>query len=1028
MLHFLYNNSFNLFNSKKTIIISIFTLALVLLSGCAGQAVQADQADHPGQPAQAPGADQTETASQNAQTDVTGQAEATNESDKANQTGQSQELELNDEVLYGQLDNGLTYYIRSNSRPKDRLQMRLVVDAGSILEQDDQRGLAHFVEHMAFNGTEKYEKDSIIDYLEKTGMSFGPDINASTSFDQTIYKLDLPTGAAEQEKNQEQTTVAKGVDILKEWAFRIAFAPEQVEDEKGVVIEEWRGARGAAARMREEYLPVLFRNSRYAERLPIGKMDVIRAAEPEDLDQFYSAWYRPELMAVVAVGDMEPEKIEALIKETFSGADPRDNPRDKPQDDPQNKGLQRPSYSVPPAEEHEFAVVTDPEAQRTQVQMLSLHEPFRIKTEQDYRTSLVIGMYGQMVRARLSEKTEQSDPPYVNGYFGLTNYLRNNDATVWGALAREGQVERALRTLLEEERRISEFGFTEGELQRAKENLRSRMQRVYEERDKTESGSFAGEYIRHFLAGEAAPGIEREWQLTQKYLPEISLEDIRRVREQIIRSGGAKTTIVTGPEKAGLEYPSPEELRELVEQVQASKVEPYRDDFSGLKLIDKLPEPGSIESTEAITIPVAEEDISYHEFTLSNGAKVVYRQTDYKNEQVLFSAFSYGGASLVEDEDYYAAVMAPSFVQAAGLGEYSPSDLRKLTAGKQAQVSPSIGDLTEGFSGSARPEDLELLFQQVYLYFTAPRRDSDLFQSYQQRLQGVLQNRRSNPDVLLNDTVTEMLFDDHPRRQPYTAERIGEITEDQVYRIFSERFASPADFTFTFVGNLNPQKLKRLAALYLGSIEPAASTNSRESWVDRGVRFTDTEAREEVYAGIAEKSRVNRLYFGSYDWSLEHNSSLESLRKLLEIRLREKVREEAGGTYGVGVSVSTSRDPVNRYLLSITFNCDPSRVEELNSIIDSELSVLADQPVEADYIEKIRSTRSSSLQEALETNGFWLGKLQSIQRHRLDPESALAVGSRIQSTTAESLHRAARSYLSEATTLRAILYPESARE
>src|SRR6056297_4181879 len=937
MLHFLSNNSFKLFNSKKAISIYLLTLALVLFSGCAGQAAQADQAGHA---PQSEAASRVAQATEADQAEPDGQAAKNSETTQANQAGESEKLELNDEVLYGRLDNGLTYYIRSNSRPKDRLQMRLVVDAGSILEQDDQRGLAHFVEHMAFNGTEKYEKDSIIDYLEKTGMSFGPDINASTSFDQTIYKLDLPTDDAEQADKQERNTVAKGVDILKEWAFRIAFAPEEVEAEKGVVIEEWRGARGAAARMREEYLPVLFRNSRYAERLPIGKMDVIRSAEPEDLEQFYSAWYRSELMAVVAVGDMEPEKIEGLIKATFSGPGPRDNSRDNPQDTPQENSpqqhSQRPSYSVPPAEEHEFAIVTDPEAQRTQVQMLSLHEPFRIKTEQDYRTSLVISMYGQMVRARLSEKTEQSDPPYVNGYFGVTNYLRNNDAAVWGAIAREGQVERALRTLVEEERRISEFGFTQGELQRAKENLRSRMQRVYEERDKTDSRSFAGEYVRHFLAGEAAPGIEREWQLTKEYLPEISLEDIRWVREHFIRSGGAKTTIVTGPEKAGLQYPSTGELRELVEQVQSSQVEPYRDDFSGRELIEKLPKPGSIKSTETFTIPAAtiepgpkaqpktepnaqpkaeteaKGDISYHEFTLSNGARVVYRQTDYKNEQILFSAFSYGGASLVEDEDYYAAVMAPSFVRAAGLGEYSPSQLKKLTAGKQAQVSPSIGDLTEGFSGSARPEDLELLFQQVYLYFTAPRRDSDLFLSYQQRLQGVLQNRRNNPNVLLNDTVTKMLFDNHPRRQPYTAERIGEITEDQVYRIFSERFASPSDFTFTFVGNLNPQKLKRLAALYLGSIEPAASTDSRESWIDRGVRFTDTEAREEVYAGIAEKSRVNRLYLGSNTWSLEHNSSLESLRKLLEIRLREKVREEAGGTYGVGVSLSTSRDPVNR--------------------------------------------------------------------------------------------------------------------
>jgi len=1071
------NNSSLTFSLTR--ILTALILSVFLLSGCATHNSLA--------PPSSDSAEKNEKPFSNTQSGTTKSAENTQKSSIDTKISalneETSELNLNPEVIHGTLDNGLTYYIQPNHKPENRLQLRLVVDAGSILEQEDQRGFAHFVEHMAFNGTEKYEKNSIIDYLEKTGMSFGPDINASTSFDQTIYKLDLPVGngitllgkgeigdTQENSANSKETenTIEKGIDILKEWAFRIAFSPEQVKDEKGVIIEEWRGARSAAARMRDEYLPVLFRNSRYAERLPIGKMDVIRAAGPEDLAEFYTSWYRPELMAIVAVGDIDPNKMEALIKDTFEGA----ATTEKPTTEKQSKGLlpERKSFSVPPAQDIEFAVVTDPEAQQTQLQMLSLHSPFRLKTAQDYRTSLVLSMYGEMVRARLSEKTEQSDPPYVNGYFGVTHYLRNNDATVWGAIAREGQVERALSTLLEEERRISEFGFTGSELQRAKDNLRSRMQRIYEEREKTESGSFAGEYIRHFLSDEAAPGIEREWELTQKYLPGISLDDIRKVQKEIIRSEGAKTAIITGPEKEGLQYPSPEKLKQIYDKSKSVKIEPYQDDFSGRELIDELPEPGSIESTETVTLPASilksetesetdvesdsDEEITYHKFTLSNGAKVVYQQTNYKNEQVLFSAFSPGGASQVEDKDYYAAVMAPSFVQAAGLGEYSPSQLQKLTSGKQAKVRPTIGDLTEGFSGEARPEDLELLFQKVYLYFTSPRRDSNLFQSYQQRLQGVLQNRRSNPEVLLNDAVTKMLFDDHPRRQPYTAERISKITEDQVYSIFNERFPSPSDFTFLFVGNLDPQEIKRLSALYLGSVGPAdkeatqeshqaaaeaqnkaqiaADNNNQnsnlETWIDRGVRYTDTEDREEVYAGIAKKSRVNRFYLGSYNWSLQHNSTLTSLRKLLEIRLREKIREEAGGTYGVGVSLSTDRYPVNRYLLSIRFSCDPDRVEELSSIIDTELASLIDRPTDTEYIEKIRSIRNKSFEEALESNSFWLGKLQSIQFHQLDPENAFSVGRRIQNTTASSLNRAARSYLGGATTLEAVLFPESTQK
>lgn len=960
------------------------------------------------------------------------------------QTSASSRLQLNPEVRYGTLENGLTYYVQQNGRPEDRVQLRLVVNVGSVLEEDGERGLAHFVEHMAFNGTENYEKDTIIDYLEKTGMSFGPDINASTSFDQTIYKLDLPSGG---ETGPNTVTLETGVDILKEWAFNIAFAPEEVEKEKGVIIEEWRGARGAAARMRDEYLPVLFRNSRYAERLPIGEMDVIRSAAAEDLEDFYQKWYRPELMAVIAVGDVDTEKMEQLIKEAFgpgqadqaAGRTETSDQATEPSQQPE-----RPSYSVPPADGREYAVVTDPEAQRTQIQVLSLHEPFRLHTEQDYKTSLILSMYSQMVRARLAEKTEQSDPPYVTGYFASTNYLRNNDATVWGALAREGQIQRALTALLEEERRINMYGFTENELQRAKENLRSRMQRVYEEREKTESSSFASEYIRHYLAGEAAPGIEKEWELTQKYLPEITLADIKQVRTQFVQSGGAKTAILTGPEKEGLQYPGEQELEEIFDRTESAQVEPYRDELAGDQLLNKLPEPGSIVSEETVTIPAESlgpsassaaesgaDSITYHQFTLSNGAKVVYRPTDYKNEEILFSAFSPGGASQVETEDYYAAAMAASFVQAAGLGDYSPSQLRKLTAGTQAQVSPYINDLTEGFRGNARPEDLELLFQQIYLYFTAPRRDSDLFQSYQQRLQGVLENRRSNPQVLLSDTVTKLLFDDHPRRQPYTAERVAAITEEQVYRIFNERFASPGDFTFTFTGNIDPQELKRLAALYLGAAgahNQAAAGSTRESWIDRGVRYTDTDIREEIRAGIAEKSTVTRIYAGSYDWSLQNNSTLQSLQQLLQIRLREKVREEAGGTYGVGVSISPTRYPVERYTIAIRFNCDPERVEELDSIIDTELAALAERPVDPSYIDKVRNIRTKSLEEALQTNGFWRDKLESIQLYDLDPRTALAVRRRIQSTSAESLRQAVRTYINGATTIEAVLYPENFKE
>ncbi|MDY7027394.1 MAG: pitrilysin family protein, partial [Spirochaetota bacterium] len=693
-------------------------------------------------------------------------------------------LQLDPRVDYGILDNGLTYYVRRNTTPENRVQLRLVVDAGSVLEREDQLGLAHFVEHMAFNGTVNYEKNTIIDYLEKSGMSFGPDINAYTSFDQTVYKLDLPTDDPE--------TVLRGLDILKEWAFNIAFDPEEVDKERQVIIEEWRSGRSADSRLRDEYLPVLLRGSRYAERLPIGSMDVIRRTTAADLKEFYDSWYLPANMAVIVVGDIDPEKISGEVRRVFSpfgheGGAPeltseegapelaadrradslagsRSDGAPKPAADNREGSAQRPSYSVPEADEPAFVLATDPEARRIRVQIIRLHEAFTLMTEEDYRTSLALAMYNQMVGDRLSEKTEQANPPYVSGYFSVSDFLRNDAATLWGATAREGQVDRALRELLVEAARVERFGFTGGELQRARENILSWMRRAYEERDKTESERLVNEYVTHFLSGDAAPGIEKEWELARCFLPEITLEDISRVGNEIVRSGGRETFIITGPEKKDLDYITEVELQKLAAEVDAMELEPYRDNFSGDEFFDRPLTPGTV------TAEFESPDGSYRGFTLSNGARVLYKQTDFKNEEVLFSAFSPGGASLIDTERYFAARLAPNFVDASGLAEYSPSELKKQLAGRQVSVNPYIGELFEGFSGSTRPEDLELLYQLVHLYFTSIREAPELFASYQQRLAGVLANRDQDPQVQFSDRISELLFEDHPRRAPVTAE------------------------------------------------------------------------------------------------------------------------------------------------------------------------------------------------------------------------------------------------------------------
>ena len=902
-------------------------------------------------------------------------------------------LQLDPQVTYGTLENGLTYYVRRNTTPEERVELRLVVNAGSVLEREDQRGLAHFVEHMAFNGTSAYEKQAIIDYLEKSGMSFGPDINATTSFDRTIYQLDLPT--------RDPEVVNRGIDILKEWAFEIAFDPEEVEKERYVIIEEWRSGRSASSRMQDIYLPVLLRGSRYADRLPIGSMDVIRRTSAADLKEFYRSWYSPRNMAVIIVGDIDPDKMTELLRDAFGRYEAGDTPV-------------RPSYSVPPAEESAYVPATDPEARNTRVQVVRLHDPFTLRTEKDFRTALVLSMYRQMINDRLAEKTEQADPPYVSGYFSVSDFLRNDGATMWGAAAREGREKQALRELLIEAERVDKYGFTAGELDRARENIRSWMKQAYEERDKTESGQLVNEYIAHFLSDEAAPGIEREWELTQRFLPNITMEEIQSIETKITRSSGEETYILTGPEKEGREYMTAAEIDQLLAEIRTAKIEPYRDEFGGEKLFDSALSPGAVYGE--IEIPGG----SYHGFTLSNGARIFYKLTDFKNEELLFSAFSPGGASLVEDDRYFAARLAPAIIDASGLADYSPSELKKLLTGKQVQVSPYIGELFEGFSGSSRPEDLELLFQLVHLYFTSVREDPQLFASYQQRLADLLENRDKDPQVKLGDEINRLLFENHPRRQPLTSEIVQNLAPAAVYDIFKQRFTSPSDFTFIFVGNVDPEQIRRLSALYLGSL----AAMEQEQWQDRGVRYTDESQSTAVRSGIADKSSVVRLYPGDYTWDLRENTVLTGLRELLNIRLREKVREEAGGTYNVGVSISTSRYPEDDYLLTISFTCDPARVDELTYIIEEELRLLRQAPADASYLEKVRSILLKSLEDDRQTNRYWLSVISRIRQYEMDPQESLAEDERIRSLTAEDLQKAAAKYIGGAVEVEAVLYPE----
>lgn len=877
------------------------------------------------------------------------------------------------EVTKGKLENGLTYYIRHNDKPENRLVLRLAVNAGSILETEEQRGIAHFVEHMAFAGTENFEKDEIVDYLEGIGIRFGPDINAYTSFDETVYKLTIPT--------DDRKVVEKGFQILSEWAFRVSFEPEAIDKERGVIIEEWRLGRGAQARMREEYFPVLFQGSRYAERLPIGKKEVIENCEYRTLTGFYRDWYRPDLMAVSAVGDYPEEEIEKILKKYFNGEAPGEERKE------------RPFYPVPDHEETLYSTVTDPEATNTVVRVMKKYNPAKQLRVSDYRDMIIRSMYDRMLNQRLKELTQLPDPPFIYAVSDSAELVRTKSVYELAAVVPEGGTERGLEALMAEAKRVRLHGFTAGELARVKEELQSYYQRAYDERDKMESFRLADEYVRNYLHGEFIPGIEYEYELFRRYAPEIGLEEVNRLGAALL-AGDNRVLLVTGPEQQREVLPAAGGLEAVVEQAERKDVGPYIDSVAGTELFTFSPVPGSI------IREIYHPEYGITELILGNGVKVLLRPSKLKNREIILSAYSPGGVSTIPDEEYISAMMLPSIIGVSGVGDFSAVELRKLLAGKQVSLNPTVGSYLEGFSGSSTPEDLEILFQLVHLYMTSPRQDTDAFQSLKSRLQALIANRLLQPEAVFSDKMQELISRDHFRRRPLTSAILEEMDPDTAFRVYEKLFGDAGDFTFFIAGNFQMQRIKPLLTAYLGSL-PSAGGGGH--WQDEGVRFPDSVIEEEIYAGIEAKSRVSLVFGGPLDWSYPRQHMFDSLIQALDIRLREVIREDVSGTYGVGVSGGFAPYPQADYLLQIYFGCDPERAEELTALLFRELENVKEVPFEEKILDKVREQQRRSFEEAREENRFWTAVMREAELYNLPCETILDIEALIEQVTAENM-------------------------
>lgn len=896
----------------------------------------------------------------------------------------------------GRLDNGFTYYIRSNHEPEKRAELWLAVNTGSVLEDDDQRGLAHFVEHMAFNGTRSFRKQEIVNYLESIGMRFGPDINAYTDFDETVYTLTVPT--------DDPQILAKAFQILQEWAEALSFDPAEVEKERGVVIEEWRLGRGAPARIRDRQLPVLLKGSRYAERLPIGDKKVIETASPDVLRRFYVDWYRPDLMAVVAVGDFDSTHVEAAIRERFSGLAKRDNPR------------QRPSYPVPDQPGTLVAVATDPEATASTVSISHKLPKRDQSSESDYRRLLLERLYRGLVNARLLEIAQSPDAPFLAAFTGMTSFVRSCEMLSEYAQVREGGLLRGLEALTTEVERVDRHGFTAGELERAKKELLRTYEQGYAERDKTESAAFAREAASNFLEGEPMPGIAAELALVRRFLPGIALADVNTLAQGALGENN-RVVLMSAPAKAGLAVPDEAEVLAAVRAVAGRSIEPWVDRVRNEPLVVAAPAPGQI--VEESKIP----ELGVSEWKLSNGIRVVLKPTIFKNDQILLTGFSPGGTSLVADPDYSSAQWAATLMEEGGLGQFSKVELQKALAGKMVRASAYIGELEEGVDADASPADAETMFELVELELTAPRVDEQAFQAWKGRIQSWLQNRLARPEAAFNDKVTLTIWQGHPRRQPPSIESLSKVDLGVAAKVYRDRFADCGDLTIVIVGTIEPEKIKPMVLTWLGSLP---SGGSAETWKDVGARTPEGVVRFEVRKGIEPKSQVRMTFSGDAEWSRQSEHDMRSLGEALRIRMREVLREDLGGVYGVGVGGAITKRPVEQYTFSISFGCAPERVAELEKAVFDVVESFKKDGVPADIITKVREAQTRQHEIDLKDNGFWLSALADSYRYRTDPRLILAFDELVKSVTSERLQEAARRYLRTERYVVGELYPESA--
>jgi zinc protease len=906
-------------------------------------------------------------------------------------------LPIDPKVRIGTLPNGLRYYIRQNPKPEKRAELRLVVNAGSVLENENQLGLAHFNEHMAFNGTAHFAKNDLVKYLQSIGVRFGADLNAETSFDETVYILPIPTDTAR--------IVDQAFTILEDWAHGQLFDSTEVVNERGVVREEWRLGKGASDRMLHEWLPIALRGSKYADRLPIGNEQSIMTATPSRLRSFYKSWYRPDLEAVVAVGDFDPAAIEAEIKKHFAGIP-------KPVNAPK-----RVSPDVPGNKEPLIAIASDKEATGSDVSLIFKLPVEKTKTVGDYRRDLMERLYITMVNNRLEEISQKPDAPFLGADASKGNFVgRTTDAFTLSAEVKDGGIERGLEAILGEAKRVDEFGFLQSELDRAKQNLVRGYERAYAERDKTQSSAFVQELINNYLQQEPVAGIDYEYKLVQQLVPTITLGDVNKLASNWITDDN-RIILAESPIKDGVKIPTRADLLAVFDRAAKAKVTAYTENLSSGALVEKAPAAGKIVSSRVIP------SVNLTEWKLSNGARVLIKPTDFKADEVLLGAYSVGGTSLAPDSNYMSAGLASQVVAISGLGNFNRVDLQKKLAGKVAGAQAAISETSEGLSGRASPKDIETMFQLVYLDFTAPRLDTAAFQAFRNQVGPFLANRGSDPDQVFSDTVQVTMSQHSFRSRPITTATFAEVNPEKALAFYKDRFADASDFTFVLVGNVDTVSLKPLVEKYIASLP---SLGRKETFRDNSGAPPKGVVERVVHKGVEPKANTIIEFTGACDYNPQTRFDFRALTELFQIKLNETLREQLGGTYSPSVGGACSRVPQQRYTIEVQFNSSPENVEKLSKSVFALIDTLKNQPPSAADVTKVRESFLRSREVDVKQNAYWLGNIMAREQSGEDVAGLLGpYDEMIKNLSAASIQNAAKKYFDTSNYARFVLLPES---